>query len=77
MENPIKVCKIYGISYPIIHDDFIDISLRILVVVCVDLFCLNHKCKYKYLYETKKEYICKSCDKKRNNELIYILKNNI
>ena len=40
----------------------------------VDLFCLNHKCKYKYLYETKKEYICKSCDKKRNNELIYILK---
>ena len=86
MENPIKVCKIYGISYPIIHDDFIDISLPhvgccmckyAVCAKCVDLFCLNHKCKYKYLYEKKKEYICKLCDKKRNDELIYILKNNI
>ena len=33
--------------------------------------------KYKYFYVTRKEYICKPCDKKRNNELIYILKNNL
>ena len=26
---------------------------------------------------TKKECICEPCDKKRNNEVIYILKNNI
>ena len=86
MENPIKVCKIDGISYPIIHDAFIDVSLPhvgccmckyAVCAKCVELFSFNHKCKFEYLYEKKKEYICKPCDKKRNNELIYILKNNI
>ena len=86
MENPIKVCKIDGISYPKIHDDFFDISLPhvgccmckyAVCAKCVELFSFNHECKYKYFYVTRKEYICKPCNKKRNNELIYILKNNI
>ena len=52
MENPIKVCKIDGISYPIIHDAFIDVSLPhvgccmckyAVCAKCVDLFNLNHE----------------------------------
>ncbi len=44
---------------------------------CVELFSFNHECKYKYFHVTRNEYICKPCNKKRNYELIYILKNNI
>ena len=86
MENPIKVCTIDGISFPIIHDEFFDMSLPhvgcglckyAVCAKCVDLFSLNHECKYKYFYVTRKEYICKPCDKNRNAELIYILKNNL
>ena len=38
----------------------------------VDLFSFNHKCKYKYFNESLKlkEYICKPCNKKKDDELI-------
>ena len=85
MENPIKVYRIDGICYPLISDDFFDISLPhvgccmckyAVCAKCVDLFSFNHECKYKYFDESlrRKEYICKPCDKKRNKELIEILK---
>ena len=52
MENPIKVCTIDGISFPIIHDDFFDLSLPhvgccmckyAVCAKCVDLFSLYHE----------------------------------
>ena len=72
MENPIKVVKIDGISFPIIGDDFIDMSLPhigcdickyAVCVKCVDVFSLSHVCKYKYFDESlrRKEYICYNC----------------
>ena len=75
MENPIKVVKIDGISFPLISDDgFINMSLPhvecsickyAVCAKCVDLFSLNHDCKYKYFNESmirkKEEYICYNC----------------
>ena len=72
MENPIKVVKIDGISYPLLGGGFMDISLPhigcdickyAVCAKCVDLFSLNHECKYKYFDESlrRKEYICSNC----------------
>ena len=80
MENPIKVCKIDGISFPLIGGDFIDMSLPhvgcdickyAVCAKCVDLFSFNHECKYKYFDESlkRKEYICIPCKLQRHKEL--------
>ena len=72
MENPIKVVKIDGISFPLIGDGFIDMSLPhvgcsickyAVCAKCVDLFSLNHKCKYKYFHKVlrQEDYICSNC----------------
>ena len=72
MQNPIKVCKIDGISFPLIGDGFIDMSLPhvgcdickyAVCAKCTDLFSFNHVCKYKYFDESlrRKEYICSNC----------------
>jgi hypothetical protein len=72
MENPIKVCTIDGISYPLLGGGFMDISLPhvgcdickyAVCAKCVDLFSLNHECKHKYFDESlrRKEYICSNC----------------
>ena len=72
MENPIKVCTIDGVSFPFINDDFIDMSLPhvkccickyAVCAKCVDLFSLNHECKYKYFHRVlrQEEYICYNC----------------
>ena len=83
MENPIRVCTIDGISYPIIHGEFIDATLPhiacgickyAICAKCADLFSFNHECKYKYYHDYfLKNRVCKPCDKKRNKELIEIL----
>ena len=72
MENPIQVCTIDGISFPLIGDGFIDMSLPhvgcsickyAVCAKCVDLFSLNHKCKYKYFHKVlrQEDYICSNC----------------
>ena len=65
MENPIKVVKIDGfINMSLSHVECC-ICKYAVCAKCVDLFSLNHECKYKYFNESmirkKEEYICYNC----------------
>ena len=71
MESFMNVCKINGIYYPIIHDDFFDISLPLqtceicskpICAKCLDPFNIVHECKYKYFIVSHEKYICTPCD---------------
>jgi hypothetical protein len=77
MEGFMKVRNINGIFYPIIHDDFIDISLplqicevcsKTLCAKCLDLFNIVHECQYKYFIVSQKNYICNPCQTQREEE---------
>ena len=46
MENLVKVCKIDGISYPLIHDAFIVRAFLMLVVVCVNMQYVRNVLNY-------------------------------
>ena len=68
MEN--KFIKIDGIYFPIIHDDFFDISLPLhqcevcsknLCAKCLDPFNMMHECRYKYFIAPHENYICIPC----------------
>ena len=77
MEGLFKVVKINGIYYPIIHDDFFDVSLplqqcevcsKTLCAKCLDPFNIVHECKYKYFIVSYENYICIPCQTQREEE---------
>ena len=77
MEGLYKVVKINGIYYPIIHNDFFDISLPLqqcevcsntLCAKCLDPFDIVHECKYKYFIVSHENYLCIQCQKQREEE---------
>ena len=72
MEGFMKVCNIQGIYYPVVHDDFIDVSSplqicetcnKTLCAKCLDRFHIVHECKYKYFCVSHQQYICTQCER--------------
>jgi len=77
MEGFIKVCNIDGIYYPILHDDFFDVTLplqicescnKTICAKCLDPLHIVHKCKYKYFCENHHQYICTHCERNKKEE---------
>jgi hypothetical protein len=86
MEGFIKVCNIDGIYYPILHDDFFDVSLplqiceackKTLCAKCLNPFHIVHECKYKYFCVSHQQYICTQCEGDKKEKISKALKDRI
>ena len=86
MEGFMKVCNIHGIYYPVVHDDFIDVSSplqicetcnKTLCAKCLDRFHIVHECKYKYFCVSHQQYICTQCERDKKEETRKALKGKI
>ena len=81
-----KFIKIDGLYFPIIHDDFIDISLplqsceicsKALCAKCLDPFIVTHECRYKYFSVLHNNFMCSPCQTQREEEKQKYLKDKL
>ena len=77
MDGFMKIVKIDGVYFPIIHDEFFDISSplqhceicsKTLCAKCLNPFSIMHECRYKYFSVSHKNYICIPCQTQREEE---------
>ncbi len=77
MDGFMKVVKIDGVYFPIIHDEFFDITLPLqhceicsqtLCAKCLDPFRITHECRYKYFSVSPINFICIPCETHREEE---------